>query len=135
MTSSAARQVVAVAVRVNPNFTVKGAGLTMGGKPRQFGIEIGVEQRPRRLHALLHLMRIDARDGKPLIAGPAGNAGRRIGRCESDGGKQGPPMLRQADQVLAVGAVAMHQHHQMRGGSAGRRNRGSVQCHDKGLLR
>ena len=35
-----ARGVVApVALRVNPNFTVKGSGLTMGGKPRQFGID------------------------------------------------------------------------------------------------
>lgn len=28
-----------VLVRVNPEFAVKGAGLTMGGKPRQFGID------------------------------------------------------------------------------------------------
>ena len=28
-----------VALRVNPNFQVKGSGLTMGGKPRQFGID------------------------------------------------------------------------------------------------
>lgn len=28
-----------VALRVNPSFTVKGSGLTMGGKPRQFGID------------------------------------------------------------------------------------------------
>ncbi|MFC7545961.1 type III PLP-dependent enzyme [Plantactinospora sp. GCM10030261] len=28
-----------VAVRVNPAFAVKGSGLTMGGKPRQFGID------------------------------------------------------------------------------------------------
>ena len=34
------RGVVApVSLRVNPNFTVKGSGLTMGGKPRQFGID------------------------------------------------------------------------------------------------
>ncbi|MEV4318237.1 diaminopimelate decarboxylase [Actinocrispum sp. NPDC049592] len=34
------RGVVApVALRVNPGFTVKGSGLTMGGKPRQFGID------------------------------------------------------------------------------------------------
>jgi diaminopimelate decarboxylase len=30
---------VPVALRINPNFTVKGSGLTMGGKPRQFGID------------------------------------------------------------------------------------------------
>ncbi|MFI6206347.1 type III PLP-dependent enzyme [Streptomyces sp. NPDC051041] len=28
-----------VALRVNPGFSVKGSGLTMGGKPRQFGID------------------------------------------------------------------------------------------------
>ncbi|GAA1978411.1 type III PLP-dependent enzyme [Amycolatopsis minnesotensis] len=35
-----ARGIVAnVALRVNPSFAVKGSGLTMGGKPRQFGID------------------------------------------------------------------------------------------------
>ena len=28
-----------VSLRVNPSFAVKGSGLTMGGKPRQFGID------------------------------------------------------------------------------------------------
>ncbi|MGW4424420.1 type III PLP-dependent enzyme [Streptosporangium sp. NPDC004631] len=28
-----------VALRVNPSFSIKGSGLTMGGKPRQFGID------------------------------------------------------------------------------------------------
>ncbi|MEH1166480.1 type III PLP-dependent enzyme [Micromonospora sp. CPCC 205539] len=32
-------QVVPVVLRVNPGFSVKGSGLTMGGKPRQFGID------------------------------------------------------------------------------------------------
>jgi diaminopimelate decarboxylase len=35
-TGNDARQVL---LRVNPEFSVKGAGLTMGGKPRQFGID------------------------------------------------------------------------------------------------
>lgn len=35
----AAGVVAPVALRVNPNFTVKGSGLTMGGRPRQFGID------------------------------------------------------------------------------------------------
>jgi len=35
-----ARGVVApVALRINPSFAVKGSGLTMGGKPRQFGMD------------------------------------------------------------------------------------------------
>jgi diaminopimelate decarboxylase len=32
-------KVARVALRINPSFAVKGAGLTMGGKPRQFGID------------------------------------------------------------------------------------------------
>ncbi len=32
-------KVARVALRVNPSFTAKGSGLTMGGKPRQFGID------------------------------------------------------------------------------------------------
>ncbi len=34
-----AGRTVPVALRVNPSFSVKGSGLTMGGKPRQFGID------------------------------------------------------------------------------------------------
>jgi diaminopimelate decarboxylase len=37
--AAARGQVAPVALRVNPDFAVKGAGLTMGGKPRQFGID------------------------------------------------------------------------------------------------
>lgn len=33
---------VSVMVRVNPDFSTKGSGLTMGGKPRQFGIDTDV---------------------------------------------------------------------------------------------
>ncbi|SNS62603.1 diaminopimelate decarboxylase [Streptosporangium subroseum] len=32
-------KIVNVVLRVNPSFSVKGSGLTMGGKPRQFGID------------------------------------------------------------------------------------------------
>ncbi|GAA0368962.1 MULTISPECIES: type III PLP-dependent enzyme [Micromonospora] len=35
----AAGTIAPVALRVNPNFSVKGSGLTMGGRPRQFGID------------------------------------------------------------------------------------------------
>jgi diaminopimelate decarboxylase len=34
-----ARRDVAIMLRVNPSFTVKGSALAMGGKPRQFGID------------------------------------------------------------------------------------------------
>lgn len=39
-----------VAVRVNPDFTVKGSGMRMGGGPQQFGID--VEQAPAALEEL-----------------------------------------------------------------------------------
>lgn len=32
-------RIVPVALRVNPSFSVKGSRLTMGGKPRQFGMD------------------------------------------------------------------------------------------------
>jgi diaminopimelate decarboxylase len=42
-----------VALRVNPEFAVKGSGLTMGGKPRQFGIdEAQLLAAPDRVSAL-----------------------------------------------------------------------------------
>jgi diaminopimelate decarboxylase len=37
--AAATGRVAPVALRVNPNFTVKGAGLAMAGRPRQFGID------------------------------------------------------------------------------------------------
>lgn len=37
--AAAQGRVARVALRVNPAFSVKGSGLTMGGKPRQFGID------------------------------------------------------------------------------------------------
>lgn len=40
-----------VAVRVNPDFTVKGSGMRMGGGPQQFGVD--VEQVPAMLHDLV----------------------------------------------------------------------------------
>ncbi|HEU5035712.1 MAG TPA: pyridoxal-dependent decarboxylase, exosortase A system-associated [Nocardioides sp.] len=42
-----------VAVRVNPDFTVKGSGMRMSGGPQQFGID--VEQVPAVLHELADL--------------------------------------------------------------------------------
>ena len=72
---------------------------TFGGQtqPRQFGIQILVKQRRCCFHAFLQLMGIDARDGKPLIARSASNAGRRIGSGEGNAGKHILPMLGQAN--------------------------------------
>ncbi|UPK44472.1 diaminopimelate decarboxylase [Paenibacillus pabuli] len=39
MIAASEGRIVSVALRVNPSFSVKGSRLTMGGKPRQFGID------------------------------------------------------------------------------------------------
>ena len=39
-----------VAVRVNPDFELKGSGMKMGGGPKQFGVD--VEQMPELMHAI-----------------------------------------------------------------------------------
>jgi diaminopimelate decarboxylase len=53
-----ASEVVApVALRVNPEFAVKRSGLTMGGKPRQFGID-AAQLDPRRLVARFPSLRV-----------------------------------------------------------------------------
>ncbi|KAF4406777.1 type III PLP-dependent enzyme [Streptomyces lycii] len=46
-----------VALRVNPEFAVKGSGLTMGGKPRQFGIDAAqlLGAAPEAVSALSHV--------------------------------------------------------------------------------
>lgn len=45
-----------VALRVNPAFAVKGSGLTMGGKPRQFGIdEAQLDEAPDLVHRYRNL--------------------------------------------------------------------------------
>jgi diaminopimelate decarboxylase len=42
-----------IAIRVNPDFEVKGAGMRMGGGPRQFGID--AEQVPQAMSEIAHL--------------------------------------------------------------------------------
>ncbi|WP_407288464.1 type III PLP-dependent enzyme [Streptomyces sp. BP-8] len=52
----AGRTDVPVLLRINPDFTTKGSGLSMGGKPRQFGMDAGLLREQRhRLHELRHL--------------------------------------------------------------------------------
>jgi diaminopimelate decarboxylase len=65
------RGVVApVALRVNPSFTVKGSRLTMGGRPRQFGIdEQALAERPdlARSHPFVRLLGIHAYLGTRIL--------------------------------------------------------------------
>ncbi len=52
----AGRTEVPVLLRINPDFTTKGSGLSMGGKPRQFGMDASLLREQRhRLHELRHL--------------------------------------------------------------------------------
>ncbi|MFD5929964.1 type III PLP-dependent enzyme [Streptomyces sp. NPDC060333] len=44
-----------VALRVNPEFAVKGSGLTMGGKPRQFGMDEAQLRDPQAVAGLTHV--------------------------------------------------------------------------------
>lgn len=62
-----------VSLRVNPSFTVKGSGLTMGGKPRQFGMDEGELLSPeaaRRTGALtsVRLMGVHAYMGTRILS-------------------------------------------------------------------
>lgn len=52
------RSRVQALLRVNPDFDVKGAGLTMGGKPRQFGIDVAELRRRRDLVAELRNVQV-----------------------------------------------------------------------------
>ena len=76
-----------VAVRVNPDFELKGSGMKMGGGPKQFGVD--VEQVP----ALLARLRSDSSRlrGFPPLRGLAEPA------CRRD--------LRGADQELRTGGA------------------------------
>jgi diaminopimelate decarboxylase len=59
-----------VALRVNPSFTVKGSGLTMGGKPRQFGIdeaELLAQTGLARRHPGVRLMGVHAYLGTRIL--------------------------------------------------------------------
>jgi glutamyl-Q tRNA(Asp) synthetase len=91
-------------------------------EPLQFGLEKCLERGCCLLNAFLRLVRIEPRDGKPLIARRRARAALgRIGRDESGRGQQALPMRRQADEIVSVGAVTVTEHDQMRRPSARRR--------------
>ncbi|MEJ0043761.1 MAG: hypothetical protein WDM81_16755 [Rhizomicrobium sp.] len=90
-------------------------------QPRQLGIEKRIERAGGGFDAALHLAGIEARDREPLIARRAGNGFGRIGRDEDRRRQLALPVRRQADEIVAVGAVAVTQHDQMRRRSALRR--------------
>jgi len=91
----------------------------------QFYIQKLVQGGAGAFHAAMHFGGIDPGNGKPLKAGRTGN---RIGGMR--GNEMGArhhllPMRRQPDQVVAVRAIAMHQHHQMGRRTAQRRKAGT----------
>ena len=86
-----------VALRINPGFAVKGSGLTMGGKPRQFGID---EEQLLTDHGLVRrfpgvrLIGVHAYLGTRILdAGVvAENAARILGLAETLAGRLGFPL-------------------------------------------
>jgi len=103
----------------------------IGGKfkAREFGIEKVVERGRRGFDSLLHLTGIEPGDCEPLKARRRTSAAlRRIRRHESDGRQLALPMRRETDQVVAVGAIAVTEHDEMRRLSALRRQAGTGEC-------
>ncbi len=95
---------------------------------RQLAVEKLVERAGGALDALLHLGGIEPRDGKPLKSRRRTGTGLgRVGRDERNRRQQALPMRRQPDEIVAVGAIAMTQHDEMRGGPAQGRQARAVQ--------
>ena len=67
------------------------------------------------------LMRIEACQRKPLIAASRGTGLGSVGRHEGGTRQQRLPMGGERDQIVAVGAISMTQHDQMRGFALARR--------------
>ncbi|BAJ32346.1 type III PLP-dependent enzyme [Kitasatospora setae] len=86
-----------VVLRVNPSFTVKGSGLTMGGKPRQFGIDeqalFDAEDLPGR-HARTDLIGVQAYMGTRILSeeAVAENTRRILDMAERLAERQGFPL-------------------------------------------
>lgn len=86
-----------VAIRVNPAFSVKGSGLTMGGKPRQFGIDedqLLALGDPRRRWPHLHVAGIHAYVGTRILneAVIATNTERILALAEQASERLGLPL-------------------------------------------
>jgi diaminopimelate decarboxylase len=89
--------VAPVALRVNPSFTVKGGGLTMGGKARQFGIdEQQLADHPdlSRRHPNARLMGVHAYLGTRILSEEvvAENTGRILELADRLAGTLGFPL-------------------------------------------
>jgi diaminopimelate decarboxylase len=54
----AGRDDVPVLLRINPDFSTKGSGLAMGGKPRQFGIDVGIVRTSQEILKGLRRVRV-----------------------------------------------------------------------------
>ena len=79
-------------------------------------VEEGIDERRGAAHAGQRERRIEARDAEPLVAHRIALAGiGRVGRMEHHVGHQRRQHRREPDQVVAVGAVAVQQDHQMAG--------------------
>src|SRR5262245_761934 len=80
----------------------------------ELGVDESVQYRGGNTGAARGLLGIDAGERKPLIAG-TGDALGCMGRHEGSARKRLLPMRGQANQIIAVRAVAMAEHHKMSG--------------------
>ena len=78
-----------------------------------------LDERRRCAHARRGDCRIEPRDAEPLVAERIALAGvGRVGRMEHHVGHQRRQHRRQPDQVVAIGAVTVQQHHEVAGRAA-----------------
>ena len=89
--------------------------------PLQFGVEKGVERRRRRIDADPALVGIAKRQRKPFAPHRRLSAGmRRVRRDEGGVRQQASPSAAELDQVVAVGAIAMQEDHELTRGAGAR---------------
>jgi len=93
----------------------------VGGKPiaREFIIDEAIDGRLSRHHAAPVFAGIAHRQRKPLQAAVHAGDGLGCVGCNKNSLRQpAPPTVAERNQVVAVGAVPMQQHHQGRGCNA-----------------
>jgi len=104
--------------------------------PRKLLVDEAVENRRGRQDAPQDFGRIEPRDREPLIAETDVAALRRIGRDEGRIRQKPLPVGREADEIVAVGAVAMGENDELFRPAARRRHRRPGQCrHSRHLVR
>ena len=103
-------------------------------KPLEFGVEEGVDRAPR-LDRAVPALGAPRRDRQAAgwrartTAGPSTRRAAlgRVWRDERNLGHERAPLTAKLDEIIAVGAIAVQEHHQLAGSAGGRRDAGPVQ--------